>query len=278
MESAISFIINGQPSLGILHQPDNSRDTAVLIVVGGPQYRVGSHRQFVQLSRFLAQQSIISLRFDCRGMGDAAGAKQPFEQLDDDIRAATDALLENCPQVKKVVIWGLCDAASAALLYAHQDPRISGLVLLNPWLKNEQAMAKSMVKYYYLQRLLSKDFWRKLLTGKVNVGDSLKDAQGFVSDSMQQTESDEGSYQQRMLAGAQRFNGPVCLILSGNDLTAREFSEQAQSNKQWKKFVEQCQLHRLEKADHTFSSQMFKHEVEKITKQFICKIDPQLNH
>ena len=269
MESAISFSINNQPSLGILHTPENPKDTAMLLVVGGPQYRVGSHRQFVQLSRFLAQQSIISLRFDCRGMGDAAGAKQPFEQLDDDIRAATDALLENCPQVKKVVIWGLCDAASAAILYAHQDPRIAGLILLNPWLKNEQAMAKSMVKYYYLQRLLSKGFWRKLFTGKVNVGGSLKDAQGFVSDSMQQTESGEGSYQQRMLANAQKFNGRVCLILSGNDLTAREFSEQAQSNKEWYKIVKQCQLHKLEKADHTFSSQEFKHSVEKISLEFI---------
>ena len=141
MESAISFIINGQPSLGILHQPDNSRDTAVLIVVGGPQYRVGSHRQVVQLSRFLAQNQMSSVRFEWRGMGDSGGDKQSFEQLDDDIRAAVDALLNSCPHVKKVVIWGLCDAASAALLYAPQDPRISGLILLNPWLKNEQAMA-----------------------------------------------------------------------------------------------------------------------------------------
>ncbi|WP_299084253.1 hydrolase 1, exosortase A system-associated [uncultured Paraglaciecola sp.] len=273
METAISFRINNQPSLGILHNPDNAKDTAVLLVVGGPQYRVGSHRQFVQLSRFLAENNIASLRFDCRGMGDAAGEKQTFEHLDDDIKAATDALLANCPDVKKVVIWGLCDAASAALLYAHQDSRITGLILLNPWLTNEQAMAKSMVKYYYLQRLLSKDFWRKLVKGNVNVGGSLKDAKGFVADSMQQSESDSGSYQQRMLTGAQKFKGQVCMILSGNDLTAREFNEQAQSNKQWKQFVENCQLHHLEKADHTFSNQDLKLEVERITALFVSGSD-----
>lgn len=272
MESAISFNINQQSTLGILHRPESALSTAVLIVVGGPQYRVGSHRQFLQLSRFLATQNIISFRFDVRGMGDATGTKQSFEQLDDDIKAATDCLLSQCPNVSKVVIWGLCDAASAALLYGHQDSRISGLVLLNPWLRNEQAMAKTMVKFYYLQRLLSKAFWQKLLRGKVNVGGSLKEAKGMVSSSMQKDEQGDQSYQQGMLSGAQQFSGPVCLILSGNDLTAREFSEQANANKKWQGIVKNnWQAHKLVDADHTFSSQGFKQKVEQITLQFLME-------
>ncbi|GAC18559.1 hydrolase 1, exosortase A system-associated [Paraglaciecola arctica] len=272
MESAISFNINQQSTLGILHRPESALSTAVLIVVGGPQYRVGSHRQFLQLSRFLATQNIISFRFDVRGMGDATGAKQPFEQLDDDIKAATDCLISQCPNVSKVVIWGLCDAASAALLYAHQDSRIAGLVLLNPWLRNEQAMAKTMVKFYYLQRLLSKAFWQKLLRGKVNVGGSLKEAKGMVSSSMQKDEQGDQSYQQGMLSGAQQFSGPVCLILSGNDLTAREFSEQTNANKKWQGIVKNnWQAHKLVDADHTFSSQGFKQKVEQITLQFLME-------
>jgi hypothetical protein len=40
--------------LGILHEPvAPSAPVGVLIVVGGPQYRAGSHRQFVLLARAL---------------------------------------------------------------------------------------------------------------------------------------------------------------------------------------------------------------------------------
>jgi len=62
----------------------------VLIIVGGPQYRVGSHRQFVLLARHLAAQGIPVMRFDVRGMGDSKGKPRNFGQLDDDLRAATD--------------------------------------------------------------------------------------------------------------------------------------------------------------------------------------------
>jgi exosortase A-associated hydrolase 1 len=270
MESAINFDINQQPSMGILHRPESAHSTAVLIVVGGPQYRVGSHRQFVQLSRFLASQNIISFRFDARGMGDASGSKQSFEHLDDDIKAATDSLFSECPEITNLVIWGLCDAASAALLYAHQDSRISGLILLNPWLRNEQAMAKTMVKFYYVQRLLSKSFWKKLLSGKVNVTGSLSEAKTMVGSTLNAGEQNEIGYQQRMLAGAECFNGHVCLILSGNDLTAREFSEQTKADKKWRNVVRNKWLeHKLDEADHTFSSITFKKQVEKITIEFV---------
>lgn len=44
----------GQDTLvGVLSLPDAPSNTAVVIVVGGPQYRVGSHRQFVLLARAL---------------------------------------------------------------------------------------------------------------------------------------------------------------------------------------------------------------------------------
>ena len=44
--------------------------TAVLVVVGGPQVRAGSHRHFVQLARHLATHGHAVMRFDVRGMGD----------------------------------------------------------------------------------------------------------------------------------------------------------------------------------------------------------------
>ena len=79
----------------ILHsateQHNSTADTGVLIIVGGPQYRVGSHRQFVKLSRFLAMQHIPSMRLDSSGMGDSSGEKVEFYQQHTDIKLAIDA-------------------------------------------------------------------------------------------------------------------------------------------------------------------------------------------
>ena len=70
-EQGVVFDSAGQRLVGILALPDAPADSAVLITVGGPQYRVGSHRQFTLLARELAAQGIASLRFDYTGMGDA---------------------------------------------------------------------------------------------------------------------------------------------------------------------------------------------------------------
>ena len=276
-ERSVTIMMNNQALMGIFHQGDDQgaqfqHDTAVLVIVGGPQYRVGSHRQFVQLARYLASQGVDTMRFDYRGMGDSEADKQPFDGICDDISAAISVLFQQSNQIKKVVIWGLCDAASAGLMYAYKDPRISGLVLLNPWLRSEQAMGKTMVKYYYLQRLLSKSFWKKLFSGKVNVAASARDAKGFVKDSVVENQQDLASYQIRMQTGVNAFEGKICLILSGTDLTAREFNEQTKKSKKWRVLRSNTnEIHHLPNADHTFSSSEFKREVEKITGSFIAR-------
>lgn len=54
------------------------------------------------------------------------------------VAAAVEAMLRAAP-VRHAVLWGLCDGASASLLYmqATQDPRMTGPALLNPWVRSE---------------------------------------------------------------------------------------------------------------------------------------------
>ena len=61
-ESAIAFACAGERLLGIVTRPQQAATTGVVIVVGGPQYRVGSHRQFVLLARDLAEAGYAVLR------------------------------------------------------------------------------------------------------------------------------------------------------------------------------------------------------------------------
>lgn len=262
-ERGLAFDCQGQQLIGVACLPAVPGDTGVVVVVGGPQYRAGSHRLFVRMARRLAAAGYASLRFDCRGMGDSQGAQRGFDQLGDDIGAAIGALQRELPAVKRVVLWGLCDGASAALLYldhtAH-DPRVSGLCLLNPWVRSESTLAQTRVKHYYLERLKDRAFWAKLLSGRVarsavsEVGASLRAA---VRPRKRAHPEEAPGFQQRMARAWMAGRMPVMLVLSGRDYTAKEFLQACASEPAWQGALERLALQRVdfEDADHTFSSE-----------------------
>ena len=277
VEQAFAFPCAGEQLLGIVALPDHPEATGILLVVGGPQYRVGSHRQFLLLSRTLAEAGYSAMRFDYRGMGDSTGELRGFESVNDDIAAAIDALQARCPWVERIVLWGLCDAASASLLYwdATQDERVSGMVLLNPWARSEATLAKTHIKHYYGQRLLQIEFWHKLLSGKLGIVRAL---QGFASSLMRTRPVSVGGdknlpLQQRMMRALEAFHGPLLLILSGNDYTGKEFLQACQGSEQAQRALSRPRLTRFDSlaADHTFSSREWRQGVEAETLAWLQK-------
>jgi exosortase A-associated hydrolase 1 len=258
-EETTLFACAGDALLGILARPETPAETGLIVIVGGPQYRVGSHRQFVLLSRALAAAGYAVLRFDHRGMGDSEGQQRDFETVSADIASAIDALQARIPSVKQVALWGLCDGASAALLYCHEthDPRVSGLCLLNPWVRSEASLARTQVKHYYAQRLMQKEFWFKLLSGKVALGalsGFIQKLRLLTSGPSQQTTVKE-TFQQRMAVAWHGFSGRRLLLLSEEDYTAKEFLEHVGEDPAWKNALTNPHLvcHALQGADHTFS-------------------------
>lgn len=258
-ERALIFSVGDDTLVGVLHPGSPTADLGVMVVVGGPQYRAGSHRQFVQLARHLAATGVPAMRFDVRGMGDSSGAQRSFEQLDVDIGAAIDALVLHVPSIRRVVLWGLCDGASAALLYVHRrhDPRVQGLALLNPWVRTAATQALTTVKHYYRERLLQKAFWLKLLKGGV----ALQAVRGLF-DNVRATRKPghepgggEG-YVTTMARAWQDFEGPILLVLSGQDYTAKEFVETTQKDPAWLGQAQKSGVTRLDLpgADHTFAA------------------------
>jgi exosortase A-associated hydrolase 1 len=277
-ESVLSFVCEGQPLVGILAEPDTApAEVGVLIIVGGPQYRVGSHRQFTLLARHLAANGFAALRFDYRSMGDSPGQTRDFLGVDDDIQAAIDALLAARPALKRVALWGLCDAASAALLYLEstRDARVAGVALLNPWARSAATLAQTHVKHYYWRRLRQKEFWLKLLKGGVGakalrtLGSNLRLARGGAGGG-----TGSLSFQDRMAAGLRGFAGPALLILSGDDYTAREFSLHAQGSVAWAGLLDGGRLRcePLAEADHTFSDLAQAARVEALTLNWLREI------
>ncbi len=300
-EQALVFACEGEHLLAVLTPPApdapaaaDLADVGVVIIVGGPQYRAGSHRQYVQLARSLAGQGAAALRFDTRGMGDSSGAQRTLEEIEPDVGAAIDALQAARPAVQRVVLWGLCGGASAALLYWRwaQDPRVSGMVLVNPWVRSDESLARTHLKHYYLKRLGQRSFWAKLFSGRV-AGKALADllhnlklargvAQGVVRSSApvatvpgpgaatsaargRKLPDDSGRpLQLRMAQAWQHHPGPKLVILSGNDYTAKEFLETASTDALWRTNLAQSNVSRfdVEGADHTFSDPAAQRAVE----------------
>ncbi len=281
-ERALTFQCEGEHLVGIVHEPDTPASTGVLVVVGGPQYRAGSHRQFVLLARDLAKQGFAVFRFDCRGMGDGSGEFPGFEHISPDIQAAVNTFQAQVPAVQQVVIWGLCDAASAAMIYAHSDARVSGLVLLNPWVRSASGQAQTLLKHYYLKRFFSAAFWRDVLTGKFR---ALASVRSFLSNLLAATSKSSGGeqaaagktdsrpFQQRMRDGINRFDGRVLLVLSGNDLTAAEFRDLIASEGNWRPGLERegVEQHEFADANHTFSCADARNQVAKVTARWLTR-------
>lgn len=265
-ETALLFECEGDELLGIVSEPGVADvDVGVLVVVGGPQYRVGSHRQFVLLARQLAEQGIPCMRFDYRGMGDAAGAQRSFEDVDEDIRAAIDVFVRHVPGVKRVVLWGLCDGASAACLYAPLDDRVVGSVLLNPWVKTAQGEARTYLRHYYLKRLFDPSFWKKLASGGVSLGRSVGGVLGAAKTAtLANGDAGAVSLPERMGRALGVAAIPFCVILSSNDYVAKEF-ESIVPGSVWQQLLQKYPPLKLDAADHTFSSAVWRNTVAEMT-------------
>jgi exosortase A-associated hydrolase 1/exosortase A-associated hydrolase 2 len=273
VEQALGFRCGDELMWGVLSRPAAAAESAsaVVIAVGGPQYRVGSHRQFVLLARRLAEEGYPSLRFDYRGMGDSEGGPRGFEDIEPDMRAAIEALRRASGE-REVVVWGLCDAASAAMMHASLHPGVAGIVAVNPWARSAASLAAVHVRHYYLARALQRDFWANLALGRLDVGAALVGLLGNIRRTLgyrwsARSRSGDGSYQSKMARGVAAFRGRVLLVVAGNDLTAKEFLQHAEVAPAWRGVLESHKVSRIDlpQADHTFSSRVWRRRVEDAT-------------
>ncbi len=278
-EYALSFPCLGEHLVGVLHKPEQAQRRGVLMVVaGGPQYRVGGHRQLTLWARHMAAQGYPVMRFDNRGAGDSSGNYQGFEHLDDDIRAAVDRFFQEVPALEEIALWGECNAASAILFYAYRDSRVKGVALLNPWVRTEEGEARTILKHYYLQRITQPDFWKKVFSLRFNPLKSAryalelarrvrlpkeKTADTAHAMDLQAPLPKDLALPERMLTGISRFHGSVMLVLSGRDLVAKEFEDLVKGSKAWQEHLDAKHLawHDLPEADHTFSSAVQRNQV-----------------
>jgi exosortase A-associated hydrolase 1 len=188
--------------------------TGLLMVTGGTQTRIGSHRMYERLAKRLAEAGFPCLRFDRRGVGDSEGEDPDWRGSGPDIAAAAVALRREATGVQRIVGFGLCDGASG-LAFHGAAAGVEALILLNPWLVEAQAGAPppAAVKQHYRRQLASAEGWKKLLSGSVSYRKLLK---GLGSIAAKQP----SSLAEEVAAALDRDRLPVELILASRDGTA----------------------------------------------------------
>jgi pimeloyl-ACP methyl ester carboxylesterase len=106
----------------------------VVILNTGIIHRVGHHRMYVSLSRVLARLGYTVFRFDLSGIGDSESRRKalpPWESVVADIGEVAD-WIETTLGTRHMILMGLCSGADQAVFYGSSDPRVVGLVLMDP--------------------------------------------------------------------------------------------------------------------------------------------------
>ncbi len=137
---------------------------AVVILNTGIVHRVGHNRMYVTLSRLLAARGRIVVRFDQSGIGDSAPRSDQLPPLAAglaDIREVLDSVAKS-HAVANFVLIGLCAGADQAVLYGHTDPRVVGLVIMDPTIPP----TPRYYLHYVLRRLRYLRSWISVLTGR----------------------------------------------------------------------------------------------------------------
>ncbi|HYW15460.1 MAG TPA: hydrolase 1, exosortase A system-associated, partial [Allosphingosinicella sp.] len=180
MRRLLSFDCEGAALGASLDSADG--ETGLLLVTGGTQTRIGSHRMYERLALSLAQAGWPCFRYDRRGVGDSEGDDPDFKESGPDLVSAAAAFRREQPRLKRLIGFGLCDGASTLALHG-RAAGLDGYILANPWFVEAEAgePAAAAIKSRYKDQLLSLDGWKRLLSGAISYRKVLKGLGKIVS-------------------------------------------------------------------------------------------------
>ncbi|OAF13596.1 hypothetical protein AYJ54_43490 [Bradyrhizobium centrolobii] len=264
--------------VGIVAEPaeqPNENKLAVVILNTGTIHRVGHHRMYVSMSRKLARTGCTVLRFDFSGLGDSSPhlSDQPLLQSNlADIGTALE-WLQTTRGVSRVILVGLCSGADHAILYGFSDPRIVGLVLIDPYIP---PTARYFLDYLS-RRLRDVRSWRNFRLHKSKLVRRLYEhlsqvlhreggPQHLVYQGVDARDSLEKAYEASAQAGVK-----LLVICTGRHHAPRQtYREQFISAFSKVSFGASLHLEFFQDADHTFSSVKSRSELDELVTSW-CK-------
>ena len=199
-----------------------------------------------------------------------------------DIRSAIDALCEHVPHLDRIVLWGECESASASAFYAYNDLRVSGIFMVNPWIRTEEGEAKTFLKHYYRNRLFEKEFWLKLWTGKFSIINAIKSFFQLLRSTRVKSKALEGAktdkyaelpLPERLEQCCDVYAGKIYTLTSGKDYIAQEFKDYMAASSVWQSMITSnvMTVNDIEDSDHTFSRKVWRDQLLDCTGDWIVK-------
>ncbi len=125
--------------VGILTEPPPDAPTGkppVVFLNSGILHHVGASRLYVRMARRLAALGHPALRFDFSGIGDSEARRDTLSAAESavvEVREAMDLIGARKGGADKFILIGLCSGADMGFKVAQVDPRVSGLVQLDPF-------------------------------------------------------------------------------------------------------------------------------------------------
>ena len=217
MRGLIAFPCAGETLLGTLDEAAGT--TGLLIVSGGNEIRIGSHRGMAMLAQRVAEAGYPVFRFDRRGIGDSTGINGGFESSAEDIAAAVAAF--RATGVTRIIAFGNCDAATSLAFYQARAG-LDALLLANPWTieSSDDLPPAAAIRSHYAQKLRDPKEWLRLLRGGVNIGKIFRG----LSKVSQKPSQDSASLAAR-LGAALTSDTPTTILIAQGDNTAIAFAD-----------------------------------------------------
>jgi uncharacterized protein len=213
---------------------------------------------FVELARYFAQEGIHSLRFDCSGRGDSLGPVRALEESRFDIVSVVQSLLRQNPD-QHIALLGFGDSGMASILslplLKADQRKILATVLINPWTDPIDFEAKAKLSDYYVQRLKSKEFWGKLLSGRVQVASAIGEVLQSSKEASLASAPNENHLRARLLQAIEAADTTLLAVLATNDPMAQLFSTWRDNEITLRSKISEANILRDSGADHTFSNE-----------------------
>lgn len=244
---------------------DGADRPAVVVLNSGIIHRVGANRMSVTLCRQLAAEGFNAVRFDLSGIGDSEARDDGLALLDAslaDIREALDTL-QSARGFQRFVLVGLCSGADHAVVYAGGDPRVVGMVLLDPSIPRTP-------RYYlnhYARRATRLSSWMNIARGKHPLWQALGKSMGGgaeAGDEAQRTDLDSPEAKaflgQAYGAARQRGNRFLAVFTAERE-DRHNYREQLIDAFPEVHFGDHLQLEYYEDSDHTFTAEVNRERV-----------------
>jgi len=166
-ERPVSFGRDGR-LVGIVTEPTAGVHGIPVVILGaGILHRIGPSRASVLLARTLAAAGHPTLRFDLSGIGDSPRAQEVdledavVNDITDAIELAVGTALGSHWEGQSLLI-GFCSGADNALHVGSSDPRVRGLVLMDPTIHR----TAGFVRRDLWRRLTDPKSWWSVLSGR----------------------------------------------------------------------------------------------------------------